>query len=76
MSTRKPVVEVMDPMVVEIMRKKRPQERLAISFGMWESARVMIQGTLRQQHPDWSKEQINQEVVRRISHGEVSDVSK
>ncbi len=74
MSSRNAVVEVMDPMVVEIMRKKRPEERLAISFGMWESARVMIRGTLQQNYPDWSEEQVNQELVRRISHGEVGDV--
>jgi len=74
MSTQNPVVEVMDPMVVEIMRKKKPAERLAISFGMWENARVMIRGTLEQNYPDWSEEQVNQELVRRISHGEVSDV--
>jgi len=76
MKTRKPVVEVMHPMVVEIMRKKKPEERLAIAFGMWESARVMILGTLRQQNPDWSEERINQETVRRMSHGEVNYVGE
>ena len=59
-------------MMVEILRKKTPVERLHIATGMWESARVMIQGTLRQEHPGWSDEVILQETARRISHGEVS----
>ena len=66
MSTRRPVVEVMDPMVVEILRKKTPQQRLAIAFDMWESARVMIQSNLQREYPDWSAEQVQQEVARRM----------
>jgi len=70
---------MMDPMMVEIMRDKTPQERLAIACGMWESARMIIGGTIRQQHPDWSEEAVNQEIARRISHavvdhGVVNDV--
>ncbi len=40
---------MMDPMMVEIMRNKTPAERLAIACGMWESARVIIGGTVRGQ---------------------------
>ena len=32
MSTRQPVVEMMDPMMVEVMRSKTPAERLVIAF--------------------------------------------
>ena len=71
MTSRQPVVEMMDPMMVEIMRNKTPAERLAIACGMWESARAIIGGTVRQEHPDWSQETVNQEIVRRISRGVV-----
>jgi hypothetical protein len=71
MASRQPVVEMMDPMMVRIMREKTPIERLAIACGMWESARAIIGGTVRQQHPDWSEETVNQEIARRISHGTV-----
>ena len=57
--------------MVEIMRNKTPAERLAVACGMWESARVIVGATIRQQHPDWSKEAVNQEIARRISHGMV-----
>jgi hypothetical protein len=71
MTFRPSVVEMMDPMMIEVLRKKTPQERLAIASGMWESARAIIRGAVRQQHPDWSEEQINQEIARRVSHGRV-----
>ena len=74
MSTRQPVVEMMDPAMVEILRSKTPAERLAIAFRMWESARVMIRGVLGQQHPEWSDERIHRELARRMSHGEVDRV--
>ncbi len=69
MNPRRPVVEIIDPMMVEILRKKTPAERLKVAFGMWESARVMIRGVLRQQHPEWSESQILRESAWRLSHG-------
>ncbi len=68
---RQPVVEMMDPMMVEIMRSKTPAQRLAIAFRMWETARVIIGGSVRQQHPDWPEDLVNQEIAKRISHGVV-----
>jgi len=76
MDNREPVVEVMDPLMVEVMRNKTPQERLAIAFRMWNSARVMLRGVLRQEHPEWNDEAIDREIARRISHGEVSRVEQ
>ena len=66
MSTRQPVVEVMDPMMVEVMRSKTPAERLAITFRMWESARVMVLANVRRQNPDWSEDEIEREVATRM----------
>ena len=74
MTPRQPVVEIIDPMMVDILRKKTPEERMSIASGMWESARVMIRGVLGQEHPGWSDEAINQEIARRISHGEVKRI--
>ena len=34
MTSRQPVVEMIDPMMVEILRDKTPAERLAIACGM------------------------------------------
>lgn len=66
MKIRRPVVELLNPDSAEVLQSKSPGERLAVAFGMWDTARLMLAGTLRQQHPDWSEEQIQREVASRI----------
>ena len=68
---RRPVVEVMDERMADMLRRKTPQERLEISVGMWETARVMLRGIITQNHPDWPEERILREIAKRISHGVV-----
>jgi hypothetical protein len=76
MSPRPPVVEIIDPMVVEIYRKMTPQQRLARAFGMWESAQVIVRGAVQCEHPDWTEEQVLREVANRLSHGETERVRR
>ena len=64
-------IEVVDDQMAEIYRSKSPMERLAIAHGMWRSARRMIDNVVRDQHPDWTDDQIQRDVARRISHGAV-----
>jgi hypothetical protein len=63
--------EMIDDAMVAVLRTKTPAERLAISNGMWRSARRMIEAMLHKEHPDWSDEAIQRETARRISHGNV-----
>ncbi len=46
--------EMLDEAMVAPLRMKTPAEHLAISNGMWRSARRMIETILRQEHPNWS----------------------
>lgn len=62
-------LELPDEAMCAVLRQKTEAERLAISFRMWSFARDMIHSTLRQEHPDWSSGQIDQQVARRMSHG-------
>ena len=66
---RLPVVEILDPQIVEILRRKTPAERLSQAFGMWETAGLIIRSAVRQQHPEWDDDQIQRESARRLSHG-------
>lgn len=62
-------IEVVDDRVADILRKKTSEERLKIASGMWRSARIQLSSSLGSLHPDWSKEQVEREVIRRLSHG-------
>lgn len=55
MPTRQPVVEILHPLVVEGLRKQTPAQRLQRAFQMWDMAKTMIRGVLRQEHPDWTE---------------------
>ncbi len=57
------------PAMVEVYRQKTPAQRLEIAFGMWRSARKIIVAAVRNQHPDWSEQQIQTEVAKRMSDG-------
>ena len=61
-------IEVMDDDMAEVLRAKSGSERLQIAFGMYESARRMLTSMLQADHADWSAEQVQQEVARRLAH--------
>ena len=64
-------IEVIDDMTAEILRHKTGAERLRMAFGMFAFARKMVVASIRETHPDWSEEQINQAAARRMSHGAI-----
>lgn len=64
-------IEVMDPDMVPVLRRKTPAERLQNSFAIWESACSMLQAHLSHTHRDWTPERVRREVAHRMSHGAV-----
>lgn len=71
MSGRQPFFEVMDDDMADILRQKTEVQRLRIAGQMWKSARAILRGAIRTEHPDWDTEQVNREIASRISHGVV-----
>ncbi len=71
-----PTVEILDLQMVEVLRNLTPEQRLKTAFAMWESARHLIRGTIRQQHPDWTEEQVLRETASRLSHGATERVPR
>jgi hypothetical protein len=59
-------IEVVDPAVAAILRRKTVTERVAMILDANETMRKLIEGPLRSRHPDWTDEQINREVARRM----------
>ncbi|KPJ58513.1 MAG: hypothetical protein AMJ42_03140 [Deltaproteobacteria bacterium DG_8] len=62
-------LEIIDDTMAQVLRDKTPQQRLAIAFSMWNSAKIQLINYLRSQHSDWNEEMIKKEVARRLSHG-------
>lgn len=58
--------------MAEVLRQKTEVERLRIAGRMWRSARAILRGAIRTEHPDWDIDRVNREIARRISHGLVS----
>jgi hypothetical protein len=73
---KRPVVEIIEPELVRVLRQKTPSERLAQAFRIWESAREIIRASVHQQHPDWNEDRILREVARRLSHGATERVPR
>lgn len=62
-------IEVIDGTLARVLRGKTPQQRLAIAFGLWTSAKKQLTNYLWSEHPDWDEMMIQKEVVKRLSHG-------
>lgn len=63
--------EMIDRTMAEILRHKTEVERLRIAGRIWKSARVIVRGAIRTEHPEWTDQQVNHEIARRMSHGAV-----
>ena len=63
---RRPCIELLDPAMVEVLRRKTPAERLAMAFAANRTMRLRLEGHLRSCHPDWDTPTVMQEIARRI----------
>jgi hypothetical protein len=59
-------IEIIEDELVQSLRRKTPAQRLAISLDMWRHARDQLNHMLRQQHPDWTEQQLKTEFRRRM----------
>ncbi len=48
----------------DIQRRLTGAERLRLAFEMSDLARGLCRARIRQQHPDWTEEQVTREIVR------------
>lgn len=64
-------IEILDDDMAAVLRRKTGVQRLQIADRLFAFARDHITARLRQEHPDWSQQQLRREVARRLSHGAV-----
>lgn len=61
-------IEVVDDTVAEILRKKTGQERLEMVWDSWNFFYQWIEAFLKNSHPEWTQEQIQKEIARRVMY--------
>lgn len=62
-------IEVVDDAVADILRRKKPYERVQMVFEANRLARAIVETSLRGRHPDWDDVQVRREVARRMLSG-------
>jgi hypothetical protein len=62
-------IEIVDDAVAEILRRKSPAERIALGFSANRTVRLVIEGAIRSDHPDWDDAAVKAAVARRMLHG-------
>jgi hypothetical protein len=61
-------IERVDPRVVEALRRMTPGERIEAGLRHSDLLRESARALIEHQHPEWSREQVRDELFRRM-HG-------
>lgn len=64
-----PPEDELHPLVVEILRRKTPAQKLAMVDSMQRDMGVMLRNIIRSQNPAWSESDVQREFARRMSSG-------
>ena len=51
------------PEQIRVLKSLSPEAKLKLAESMYTSARKLKESAVRQQHPQWSKEKVNQKVT-------------
>ncbi len=66
---RRVVVEVIDEQMAAILRQKSMAEKIAMVGAAHRTARSLIRCGVKLQHPDWTEQEVHDEVLRRLLNG-------
>jgi len=59
-------IEMVDPKVAEILRKKEIWERVQMAFEANDFARQIVETSVRNRRPDWDDDNVMREVAKRM----------
>ena len=59
-------IEVLDDAIADILRDKTPAERVEMISAAHRTARQLLAGGIRHQHPNWTDEEVTAEVSKRL----------
>ena len=63
------VVEFMDRQMIEILRSKTTTEKIAMLGAAHRTAKKLVACGIRGMHPEWSDEEVQAELPRRMFRG-------
>jgi hypothetical protein len=66
-------MEIPDPAIVRALRKRTPEQRMETGLRHSVFLRQQTRAFLEGLHPDWTPEQVNQEMARRFLGPELWD---
>ena len=58
-------IEILEPEVVKMLRNKTVAQRVSMVFDAEKTLRLMLEAHLKWSNPNWTGEQIRQEIARR-----------
>ncbi|MCZ2340980.1 MAG: hypothetical protein LC104_04190 [Bacteroidales bacterium] len=61
-------IEVISDDVVRMMKSKTPAEKIALVGTANRTGRLLMAAGIRILHPDWTEEQVQQEIILRMNH--------
>ena len=59
-------IEAVDPTVAEALRRLSGMERLRLGHETWELTRDRLAAYIAYRHPEWTSEEIQRQVARRL----------
>ena len=62
-------IEVVDEDIAAILRTKTPAERIVMAAAAHRTARTIYTALTKSEHPEWTAEQVQREVARRLTRG-------
>jgi len=62
-------IEVVDDAVAEVLRQKTPAEKVAMIAAANRTMRLLLEGRIREQHPEWDAAIVQREISRRMTRG-------
>jgi hypothetical protein len=62
-------LESIDDSLADILRRKTPVEKVEMIAAANRTARLLATAGTRYQHPDWTDEQVQAEVIKRVCGG-------
>lgn len=62
-------IEAIDDKIAEIMKTKSGMERLNMAWDAWAFFEKRIKIHLKNKHPEWTEDQIQKEIVKRVTYG-------